>query len=63
MQTCCVDELGVIWKEIKTLKPLNIIFYTYTLFREELNQIPIAAPSSLTEVTLQTHKVPCAKEA
>lgn len=40
MMDCCVCQNAVIWREVATLKPLNIVFYTYNLFSEYLKELP-----------------------
>ena len=59
MSECCVLKLGVIWKEIEYLKARTVIFYTYGLFRDMLQDIPIAIDGSIQETTTKNHSVPC----
>ncbi|MEB2283044.1 MAG: hypothetical protein OZ922_00030 [Myxococcales bacterium] len=51
MAECCVLKLGVIWKEIERLEARTIIFYTYGLFREMLQDIPVARKETIRETT------------
>ncbi len=60
MAECCVKELGVIFKEIEVLKPLHIIFFTYSMYPELLVNLPFT--NSTTEVTNQSHKVKCGEK-
>ena len=60
MAKSCIDNLGVIYKEIETLKPNHIIFYTYKLYPELLINLPFA--NSITETTPRNHKVACGKK-
>lgn len=55
----CIEDLGVIWKEIECLKPLTIIFYTYSLFREMLQGIPLALEGTIQEITSKNHAIQC----
>ena len=59
MAQCCVSELGVIWKEVEKLLPFTIVFYTYNLFRDVINSIPVALEGSVREVTSEDHSVIC----
>lgn len=59
MADCCVRKLGVIWKEVECLEPTTIVFYTYGLFRDFLKEIPLALQGSTTEITPESHSVPC----
>lgn len=40
MLDCCIRKNGVIWQEIKRLKPYNIVFYTYKLCKNYLQELP-----------------------
>ncbi|MDY0016798.1 MAG: hypothetical protein RBS89_03075 [Candidatus Delongbacteria bacterium] len=57
MADCCIKQNGVIFKEIETLKPKHIVFYTYSLFREYLRELPFA--KKITNVTNENHSVSC----
>lgn len=59
MVQCCVAELGVIWKEIELLRPFNLVFYSYSLFRDVLRSIPVAEEGSLREITPEGNFVMC----
>lgn len=59
MARCCVSELGVIWKEIEELQAFTLVFYTYGLFPEVIQQIPVALGDSLLEITAQSNRVKC----
>lgn len=59
MAECCVLKLGVIWREIELLQAKTIIFYTYGLFREVLQHIPVALNGSTREITSPNHRVCC----
>jgi hypothetical protein len=59
MAECCVLRLGVIWKEVERLKARTIVFYTYGLFRDMLQDVPVALNGSVLEITQQNHFVPC----
>ncbi len=63
MAQCCVSELGVIWTEVEQLQPFTIVFYTYSLFRDLLNRIPVALEGSVKEVTPKDHYVRCGKKS
>jgi hypothetical protein len=62
MIECCVGKLGVIWKEIEVLQPNTVVFYTYGLFRESLQEVPVALRGSITDITPQEHRVSCGKK-
>lgn len=62
MSESCVLKLGVIWKEIRCLEAKTMVFYTYGLFREILQEIPIAARGSIREITPQDHSVRCGQK-
>lgn len=59
MAHCCIEKLGVIWKEVERIEPLTIVFYTFGLFREMLENIPVALEGTMQEITAQEHSVPC----
>ena len=60
MVECCINDLGVIFKEIETLEPRHIIFYTYSLYPHALSKLPFA--ESVAEITGQDHKVKCGQK-
>jgi len=59
MAVGCIKNLGVIWKEIETIKARTVVFYTYSLYPELLQEIPCALPGSVREITPYEHSVPC----
>jgi hypothetical protein len=59
MAESCVLKLGVTWKEIERLKARTVVFYTYGLYREMLQNIPFAIDGSIHEITPINHSVPC----
>lgn len=38
MKQYCIDELGVIWKEIQVLRPKNVIFYTHWYYDDFIDK-------------------------
>ncbi len=40
MAHCCIEKLGVIWKEAEIIKPETMVFYTYSFFRQVFENIP-----------------------
>lgn len=63
MAECCVLKLGVIWKEIERLEARTIVFYTYGLFPEVLQDIPLATSGSIREITAREHHVQCGQKS
>jgi hypothetical protein len=59
MLECCVLKLGVIWKEVSLVKPYTVVFYTYQLHPEMLEDVPIALSGSMRQITSQNHSVQC----
>jgi hypothetical protein len=59
MAVGCVSELGVIWKEIEIIECRTVVFYTYSLYPDLLQEIPFALPGSVREITPYAHSVPC----
>ena len=59
MAHCCIERLGVIWKEVERLEPMTIVFYTFGLFREMLENIPVAVDGTIQEISTLNHSVPC----
>ncbi len=59
MMNGCVNKLGVIWKEIAILKAKNVVFYTYSLYRDAIRDIQVAIPGSIIDVTTDNHRVAC----
>jgi hypothetical protein len=55
----CVLKLGVIWKEVERLEARTIVFYTYGLFRDILQNVPVALKASTREITPPDYFVPC----
>jgi hypothetical protein len=55
----CISELKVIWHEIETIECRTVVFYTYSLYPDLLQNIPIALPDSICEITPHNHTVPC----
>lgn len=53
----CISDLGVIFREIEVLNPKNIIFYSYSMFKELLEDIPFAV--AVKEITKKEHRVKC----
>lgn len=58
----CIVELGVIWREFEVIKPLTAVFYTYSLYRDLLLDIPIAIQDTITEITSPEHRVTCGQK-
>jgi hypothetical protein len=58
----CLVKLQVIWQEFVTIEPFTVVFYTYGLYRQLLEKIPIAMPGSIREITTPNHRVPCGKK-
>ncbi len=54
-----LSELGVIWREIEAIECRTVIFYTYSLYPNLLQEIPFALPGSVREITPYEHSVPC----
>lgn len=59
MAESCVLKLGVIWKEVERLEARTVVFYTYGLFRDMLQDVPVALRRSIQQVTSQDHFVQC----
>lgn len=59
MAESCVLKLAVTWKEIEHLKANTVVFYTYGLFRDMLQDVPIAVDGSINEITSKNSSVPC----
>jgi hypothetical protein len=59
MAVGCVRELQVIWKEIEAIESRNAVFYTYSLYPDLLQNLPIALPGTIQQVTPYEHSVPC----
>lgn len=38
MKQYCIDELGVIWKEIQVLQPQNVVFYTHWYYDDFIDK-------------------------
>jgi hypothetical protein len=61
MVQSCVVDLRVIWRELERLRARTMVFYTYAL-RGALNDVPLAVPGSLKEVTSADHRVRCGQK-
>jgi len=59
MAAGCVQDLQVIWKEIEAIECRTAVFYTYSLYPDTLDNIPVALPGSVQQVTANNHSVPC----
>lgn len=59
MSESCILKLGVVWREIERLKARTVVFYTYGLFREMLQAVPVALDTSVQEITSQVHRAQC----
>ena len=59
MAESCVLKLAVIWKEIEYLKAKTVVFYTYGLFRDILQDIPVSINGSIKDITIESNSVPC----
>jgi len=57
MAKSCIKDLGVIFHEIELIKPKNIIFYTYSIFKEMLEELPFI--TSEKEITKKDYRVKC----
>lgn len=55
----CIRENKVIFKEIEILKPRKIIFYTWTMHRHLLYEIPCAKQDSVVEHTNSEYRRRC----
>lgn len=55
----CIERVGVIWKEVEHLEPMTIIFYTFSLFPEMLENIPVALEGTIQEIKTKDNYVPC----
>lgn len=55
----CIEVLGVIFNEIKLLKPRTVIFYTYSLYRQFLYDLPESINSNCNTIHSEDHRVKC----
>lgn len=55
----CVLRLGLIWREIELLEARTVVFYTYSLFRNVLEPVPVARKGTVQEVHPQDHYQTC----
>lgn len=62
MAVNCITRLGVIWREFEVLKPKTAVFYTYGLFPDLLDSIPVAVPGTVRELTERRNFVPCGEK-
>lgn len=58
----CISGLNAIWAEVRALQARTLVFYTYKLFPQKLEEIPFALPRSVRQVTPPNHKVPCGQK-
>lgn len=59
----CIQDLGVIYYEIKRLEPKTVIFYTYSLYRELLRDLPAEINAkTLTTIKPEDYRVKCGEK-
>lgn len=56
MKKYCIDELGVIWKEIAVLKPKNVIFYTHWYYDNFIDRFMLG--DHYKDITDRHHWIP-----
>ncbi|MDE3021009.1 MAG: hypothetical protein KGI54_04045 [Pseudomonadota bacterium] len=59
MAESCILKLGVFWKEVELIKPKTLVFYTYSLFPEMLEEVPVAFEGTVQEITSRDNWVMC----
>lgn len=62
MAQCCIGDLKVVFHEIRRLEPRTIIFYTFSLYRELLRELPSEWALKSVDVTSENKKVRCGKK-
>jgi len=63
MANLCIRDLKVIFHEIKRLEPKTVIFYTFSLYKELLRDIPQEIGAlSCNAITSESHTVTCGKK-
>jgi len=62
MAQSCIEDLGVIWKEMEKIECRTVVFYTHKLFPRLIEEVPIAIPGSIRQITTMNHSVPCGKK-
>lgn len=56
MKKYCIDELGVIWREIKVLEPRNVIFYTHWYYDDYIDRFRLG--DQFRDITDRHHWIP-----
>ena len=56
MVRCCTVEIGVIWAEIKLLRPTHVVFYTANLFPEIWTSVLLGTSSVWRDIERTTRQ-------